>query len=498
MITRRNRFGCALLIATACFGLPGFSGTARATTNDLREFQHTERQMLKDYRTGRFDKALETANKLHEMRPEDPSVMYNIACLHCLLGQKDKSYDWLEKAVQAGYRDADHMQRDFDLRTIWGEDRFRSIVRRIREQSATTGVEKAESDKSATKENGEAAQDEDRSKADAPRKSAPASDREMIAEIEKLTDQVIHRAERKDYRKALEFAKQAAELAEKLGDARRKALTRYNIACMESRLGNADEAIRLMSESISLGGFRDDMARQMEEDGDLEPLRADARFKELVEKARRLKDDRVEPAFKVVLPKRYDKEHAAPLLVVLHPWGGDMNETAERWKQAADRIGAILLVPQGTFRVADGGYRWDESFANVESQVIEAIDEISRKHMIDESKIIVAGFSQGGWAAFGLARKHPTRIRGALSICGKFDDEFASASRNKALKKLRVVIMIGEEDEQEILESNRAAEKLFKEVGAKVRKLSYENIGHDFPRNLNTELAKALDFLLEE
>lgn len=480
-----------------------FATTSPATEGDLRDYQRAERKMLSDYRAGLYDKALETANKLHEMRPNDPVAMYNVACLHCLLGDKDKAYEWLEKAADSGYRDAEHMQKDYDLRTLWGEDRFRSIVRRVRDSKSGA----ADASRVTPGKPSEKKKEADGSKDDAKKNSsseedrkppAPQSDRELITRIQELTESVIQRAEKKEYKEALKLAKESVALAETLGDKQRQSLTNYNVACMHAMLGQKNESIRRLAKSVELGGFRPDMARQIEEDSDFDSIRSDPRYLELLEKVSRRKEDRVDAKMHVILPKSLDKTRKAPLLVVLHPWGGNMSETAEKWQKAADEIGAILLAPQGTIRLADGEYRWDAQIDKVEDDVLKAVSSVTRKHSVNEKQIVLAGFSQGAWAGFGLAVRNPDMFRGVVAIGGDFDDDLESAASGEDLSGMRVVIMVGKEDEPEILEANRKAEECFKRLGAKVRYAAYDNMAHEYPKSPNTELTRALEFILTE
>lgn len=86
------------------------------------------------YRSGDFAEALSVAEQMHELRPSAIDPMYNIACMHCLLGHKKQSYTWLEKAIDAGYGDADHLLADDDFKSIRSERRFKELVQRTREK----------------------------------------------------------------------------------------------------------------------------------------------------------------------------------------------------------------------------------------------------------------------------------------------------------------------------------------------------------------------------
>jgi tetratricopeptide (TPR) repeat protein len=82
------------------------------------------------YQDGKYKKALAIGLKMHEMRPKDSGTQYNIACLCCLLGKKDKAYSWLDKAIDAGWDEADQMRNDDDFKAIRGEDRFKALLKR--------------------------------------------------------------------------------------------------------------------------------------------------------------------------------------------------------------------------------------------------------------------------------------------------------------------------------------------------------------------------------
>lgn len=56
------------------------------------------------------------------------TTLYNLACLHSLLGRKEKAIEWLQKAVRAGYQDREWMKKDKDLDAIRGEEAYKKLV----------------------------------------------------------------------------------------------------------------------------------------------------------------------------------------------------------------------------------------------------------------------------------------------------------------------------------------------------------------------------------
>lgn len=453
-------------------------------------FEQLSREFRQAYTNGVYKRALEISEKQHELKPSAVDPIYNIACMNCLLGEKAKAFEWLEKAVGAGYNDADHMANDYDLRSIWGEGRFRSLVQKTREKNA-----KAKPAPKEDKKSDEPAKSDDKpKKADhepAAAKRPAMTDRQRQARVNELTQQVIEAAGEKEYDKALKLSKEALEVAD-IG------LTNYNVACMYSLKGNTDEAFKYLERSLDRGGFGVNMVDQIENDSDLDSLRKDKRYEPLLKRAKGMgRGERVDFKWRIVTPKNFDKEKKSPLLVALHHMGGSMDAAVDRWKEAADEVGAILLCPQGTMKMDDGVYQWGMNTDEIEKNIMRAMDAAMDDYNIDQDKIVLAGFSQGGWITWHLGFTHPDTFRGLIPVCGMHRQVSGSPATQSDLKKLRVFVMIGADEREDVLKSNREAAGNLEKIGAKVKTKVYNGIGHDFPSNSTEEQVAALKFVLE-
>ncbi len=54
---------------------------------------------------GAYDKAFDLLSRLREIRPDDPEVEYNMACLHARQGRVDEAVSSLKAAVEKGFDD---------------------------------------------------------------------------------------------------------------------------------------------------------------------------------------------------------------------------------------------------------------------------------------------------------------------------------------------------------------------------------------------------------
>jgi len=77
---------------------------------------------------GLYQKGLVVDERLAKIKPDDPVVLYNLACSYSLLNDLDKAFVFVKKAVTFGYCDFHHMQRDEDLNNLRSDSRFKRYM----------------------------------------------------------------------------------------------------------------------------------------------------------------------------------------------------------------------------------------------------------------------------------------------------------------------------------------------------------------------------------
>jgi tetratricopeptide (TPR) repeat protein len=70
-----------------------------------------------------------------EIDPDQPNIWYGLGRAQAQLGEKEKAMDSLRKAVDHGFKDADKMANDFDLRSLQDEKQFKKILERLKKQT---------------------------------------------------------------------------------------------------------------------------------------------------------------------------------------------------------------------------------------------------------------------------------------------------------------------------------------------------------------------------
>jgi tetratricopeptide (TPR) repeat protein len=75
--------------------------------------------------------ALEWTERALAMDPEEPSVLYNVACNYALLNQSSKAIDCLEKACRQGFGHKEWMERDPDFDSLRDHPRFQILMQSL-------------------------------------------------------------------------------------------------------------------------------------------------------------------------------------------------------------------------------------------------------------------------------------------------------------------------------------------------------------------------------
>jgi tetratricopeptide (TPR) repeat protein len=77
---------------------------------------------------GRYRDGLAVDRRLVAMRPRNPISYYNLACSYSRLKQTMRAFAALRRAIELGYRDAEHMQADPDLENIRKDPRWQDLL----------------------------------------------------------------------------------------------------------------------------------------------------------------------------------------------------------------------------------------------------------------------------------------------------------------------------------------------------------------------------------
>jgi len=161
----------------------------------------------------------------------------------------------------------------------------------------------------------------------------------------------------------------------------------------------------------------------------------------------------------------------------------------------------LVLVAPDSLHLLGAGYQWtylDEA----EYVVDQAIKAAAARHPIDESNIVLSGFSQGASIALQLGLQHPERFPSVISWAGPWDVSMLpmgfvdKADNADERMNQRVYLLVGTQDR--LAHESAEAYRALKEYGVSCELRTLNGLGHAIPRNpLKTEL-RALRFVMRE
>jgi beta-lactamase regulating signal transducer with metallopeptidase domain/Flp pilus assembly protein TadD len=243
------------------------------------------------YRRDDFGKAAKAWEKAFEGNYKPETSAYNVACAFALQGKKDKALDWLEKAVERGWSDLGQLESDSDFESLRGSSEFQALVDKVAERAEDAKVaEEAKSwqgglkslfsglkpsvsvevmgvDAASLEDNWEEIRQELEAK--------KAADGELEGDDHSRYGLALHMlGERQE---AIKVFKHCYE------NDIQKATAAYNVACGYALEGETSYALEWLGKAAK-AGFNN--AALMESDSDLESLRGDKRFKELLDVVR--------------------------------------------------------------------------------------------------------------------------------------------------------------------------------------------------------------------
>lgn len=188
--------------------------------------------------------------------------------------------------------------------------------------------------------------------------------------------------------------------------------------------------------------------------------------------------------YAVLVPDDYDAGRPRPLLVFLHGSGTD--------ERALDSFRA--LVPSGWLAVAPRARGTSHAYTTPEAQrdIAEVLEDVQQQYAIDPARVVLAGFSMGGYGVLRTQFEHPGRFRALVVVSGHpaiasrfgFGDDqpdFLDPARLKSFRGLPVFVTHGQADRNCPYELATQLVQALRGAGAVVEFASDPVRGHEAP-----------------
>ncbi|MHB8054076.1 MAG: tetratricopeptide repeat protein [Candidatus Aminicenantales bacterium] len=289
---------------------------------------------------------------------------------------------------------------------------------------------------------------------------------------------------------------EAAELLESVFDAYpdNVAANTYNLATMRLLQGDLEKAMSALEEGHRRGVFYGLWDFQGEF---WAPLKKFERFASIEkENAARLEAAQKKASLKIEIetPEGYDPAKKYPLFIALHGGGESIAELKPNWispRLRSEFITAFLQSPQ----VASmKGFHWQDE-ARTCRDVEDAYKQILEKYPVDTDRVLIGGFSSGGFGSIIVAFSSAVPVRGFVALCPEppqtLRDEDILAAKTRGLKG---TLLTTERDNR--LDRQRNLFDRWKKLGLTVEFHVTPDIGHWFPPDFGRLLDQAIEQIL--
>lgn len=259
-------------------------------------------------------------------------------------------------------------------------------------------------------------------------------------------------------------------------------------------LDRGDESLDVLDEALAAGSrFK---AEWLRENRKLAPLQGTARFEDIVARgASRYARDQADarPAIEVHIPTTARPAAGYPIVFALHGNNSNVGQTHTHWMPAVD-LGWLVALPQSSeIGISPNAYTWndrDRTLAELE-QHLAGVREVG---LVDEHRIVLAGFSMGGLQALALVLTRRFPALGALSVGAYLPHirEFSALIATGHAAGRRFYLVVGDKDPSHVSTEQLATE--LEGAGVDVTLDVRSELGHAYPPDMNMTLRKALSF----
>jgi predicted esterase len=268
----------------------------------------------------------------------------------------------------------------------------------------------------------------------------------------------------------------------------------YNLALARLYLGNPDKAIEALEEGHRRGVFYG----LWDFNADLwVPVKSAPRFAAFQkENEARIAEAQKKSAMamEAVLPAGYDPSHKYPLFLALHGGGESMADFKPNWTSPRLRGEFITVYIQSSQVANMKGFHWQD-VAITRKELEAAYARALKQYPVDAGRVIIGGFSSGGFGSLVAALKGFVPVRGFIALCPEVPADIGDADILAAKARgLRGALLTTEADGR--VEQQKALMNRLEKAGLAVEYHQTPAVGHWYPDDFSALLDRAIGFVL--
>ncbi len=264
----------------------------------------------------------------------------------------------------------------------------------------------------------------------------------------------------------------------------------FNLAAARLFQGDAEKAIQALEEGHRRGVFYGtwDFGAEV-----WDKVRNSPRFEAFLKANQsRIEEAQKKTSLKIeaTMPAGYDPARKYPLFIALHGGGESLAEFKPNWTSPRLRGEFITVYVQSTQVASMKGFHWQDA-AVTRRDLEAAYKKIADQYPVDTGRVVIGGFSSGGFGSLLAAFGNFFPVRGFVVLCPEppttIGDEDILAAKARGLRGT----LLTTEADQRVAKQRELMDRLEKLGLPAVFHLT-PGIGHWYPEDFETLLDGAL------
>ncbi len=262
-----------------------------------------------------------------------------------------------------------------------------------------------------------------------------------------------------------------------------------------ARMGQLDLAESILENALNAGCFFGEFA--LRKDDDLKELQRRPKFENLVKRNFSILADAQrtsKPRLEIFNEGRVEKA-TLPLLLAFHGNNSNVSSFRPYW-QSLKGSDWLVALPQSSQLSGKGVYAWND-MTLVEKEVCEHYRQILGAYPIDPKRIVVAGFSKGGFTAIKTVINDWVRATGFIAIAPYIADpeDLLNSLDDDLSDHGKGVFLLGEDD-HECTPGARILLEGLNQRGMMCKSWLFPGLRHNFPDNFDRILQECLNYMV--
>ncbi len=197
-------------------------------------------------------------------------------------------------------------------------------------------------------------------------------------------------------------------------------------------------------------------------------------------------------------PDGYDPSSRYPMVILLHGYGSSMSDLA-RLCPLIDQQGYIYICPSAPYPVRVGtgmvGYSWSPADGGgglgdtdrSGEALASLFEEVMERYAVEARRVILGGFSQGGFMTYRCGLMSPEVFRGLVVLSSRVADHEALRERLPASRTQAIFMAHGTADSMISVEDSRKSRQFLEEEGYAPEYREYP-MGHEVSQDVVNDL----------